>query len=163
MNKTTIVALVALSVLLFVLSLILPAYYYGPAEARRPTQGWECLIIGWFPAIFGVFGVFGGHDDLLGTVTWIVNPMLVAIWATVFVRSRGAAVIGALGTLAMSLGFLGVHTIPVPDGHTQDHIAPAVGYGLWVASAAVALVAAIVAALGGEREVVRPPRRPLRP
>ena len=165
MNKTPLAVVVALSVLLYALSLLLPAYHYGPEEAHKTTQGWECLEIGWFPAIFGLFGLVRGSNEFLGTVTWFVNPMLLGIWVAVFSRSRGLAAIAAFGALALSLGFLGVHTIPVSEGQTQDHIAPALGYGLWVASVALALLAAIVSTLGGESGVppVRPVRRPRRP
>jgi hypothetical protein len=48
----------------------------------------------------------------------------------------------ALLAVVLSLGFVLVRTIPVPDNQTFEHITPGIGYVLWVLSTLCALLAA---------------------
>lgn len=144
-NRTARLLIVA-SIALYVLSLALPAFTCDADGAdgvpRRAVPGGEALALGWFAAIFGVLGVFTGSTELLGTVTWIVNPMLLAAWILAW-RARSAATWFSAAAFLVSLVFLAVHTIPVPDNQTMRHIVPGTGYGLWVLSTLAAIVAAV--------------------
>ena len=77
-------------------------------------------------------------------MSWFVNPILVAARVCASKGRRGAALKVAVPSFLLSLCFLGVDTIAVPDGQTQSHIAPATGYTLWVLGTLVAMIAAVL-------------------
>ena len=131
-----------LSLVLFAASLATPAFHYDDGPLRQSQSGLHVIGLGWFAALFALLGLFRGWFELVGTLTWFVNPLLLAAWIQAW-RGRGdSAVICAVAGFLLSLGFLAVHRIPVPDNGTMDHIVPGVGYALWVLSTLAAIAAA---------------------
>ena len=130
------------SIVLFAVSLACPAFHAGAGALRQATPGYEALTLGWFAALFALIELPLGHVEMLGTVTWFVNPLLMLSWLLTWRRRGGAAVTLALLAFVLSLGFVLVRTIPVPDNQTFEHITPGIGYVLWVLSTLCALLAA---------------------
>jgi hypothetical protein len=145
--KNTTIALLVVSVALFCISLVLPAFRYGSADVRHVDHGWDCLLVGVLPAIFGLLGAFRGETEYLGAISWFANPLLFLAWGCVLTGHARAALGLALAAFALSFVFLSTRAIPMPDSQGMEHITPAIGFFVWVLSAALGAMAALLTPL----------------
>lgn len=125
--------LVAASVVLFAASLPQDAYYGG--ADRKPGIGLLCLLFGWLELC----------HPTSAAMAWLANPALLLTWVFSFSPSLRRAAIGCgITSLCLSLSFL-LHNEILADesGHYQRITGYGVGYWLWLASIATAVVACI--------------------
>jgi hypothetical protein len=141
MSRAVLYPLVA-SIMLYAVWLACPAFHALAGTVPQLAPGYLALAVGWFAALFALIGLPSGNVEPPGTLTWLVNPLLLASWVLAWRRRGGAAVTLALLAFVVSLGFVFVRTIPVPDNGTYEHIVPGAGYVLWVLSTVCALWAA---------------------
>ncbi|MBR0855468.1 hypothetical protein [Bradyrhizobium liaoningense] len=109
---------------------------------RLPYHGWELLVL-------GGFSVLGDFASLL---VWLANPILVVAWILYLRDRQRAALISAVTALGLTLCFVGLKSIlgagpegvNVADFEMRTIFSYAIGYWLWVASAAVMLAGIVV-------------------
>lgn len=115
----------AVSVGLFVLCLIMPAYN---AEGTN--------YYGWFLLLLGIYGLPSGE------LSWLANIALLISWLTLPVSSRALPLAFALGAIILALSFAQRDTVWVynwDDGEAQFKLQ--LGYYTWLTSMAVAALA----------------------
>jgi hypothetical protein len=123
--------LTAASILCWCVSLLLPAVDLGFVLVR----GWQFLIHGW-----------QGLVSLnIGGLSWLANPLLVGAWLCFFLwpRRRGLLIWWAVAALAVALTSFLYNAL----GSAQQGIRIedfALGFYLWLASALLQTVAAMV-------------------
>lgn len=129
--NVTGVIFTTVSLILFMISLLLSAYYTNK-DHNGPVQGYLLLLIGWI-------GIIGGH------FSWLANPSLLMTWTLMCFKPtlKFAIYFGSL-SMALSLSFL-FHEKCLVNSH--EFVAKITGYGpgyyFWVASMAVALLGAL--------------------
>lgn len=128
----------ALSILLFAVSLACPAFY---SDGNDSTAGWSAFLLGWIPALFDLLGFLRGHVEDWTCIAWFANPLLLACWILTVRHRRYRAL--ALGATALALGlvFLATKELPMGD-HELKEVVPGGGYRLWVLSIVAAFVGA---------------------
>lgn len=117
----------AVSGVLLVLSLILPAYHVDYYSTPHTYFGWQALL-------FGPIGLAAGH------FSWIANPLLLFAWLS---RASGGRISFFLALLAFGFAasFLFGHTIAEGSAGMYPYRA-GVGYIAWLAGIALAAVVA---------------------
>jgi hypothetical protein len=118
------------SLIVYLSSLCLPAYYVGSGGA-----------------FLGIFALVLGPIDLLAMhLPWLANPLLVLSW---WQLARGTAVKAmALSFLAIAAAlvfWLGENQVQVATGSSASTYLLRSGYFVWLASIAVQLVASALA------------------
>jgi hypothetical protein len=93
--------------------------------------------------LFGVLAV-GGN---LANMAWLANPLLLATWLTTWFGRRTPSVIVGLAALVLAASFLFAGTVVSNEAGIANPITGLrLGYWLWLASAAIACTAAMLAA-----------------
>jgi hypothetical protein len=104
---------------------------------RRPAVLWFAASA--LALLTLVLGVTGGY------LLWFANPLLFVAWTLILLRRRPAALWFAVSALAFGIAFLGQKTVETgaigSDG-PMEVTGYKEGYWLWLASMAVAVVAA---------------------
>ncbi len=143
MNVTNDRKLLGLSILLFLISLGAPAFTYdGKVLDRESFPGLEALAMGWFSALFELIALPQGAFQSIGLLSWFANPLLVAAWFGLFQRERRMAMYASIGAIGLSLLFLSLRTIHIPDNNTLTNVLPSIGYFLWVSSMVCVVITA---------------------
>ncbi len=129
-------SMVALSMLLFAVSLALDGFYVdrGSDSAWSPCLG--LLLIGWMGMFDGIFA-------------WLANPFLLVAWVLMLIpRARFVAPIFAIVAILLALSFLLHEQIMVDEAGNYAKITGyGTGYWLWVASMAAALSGCVIGVL----------------
>ena len=121
-----------LSIVCFVASL----FFEGFATETSSSIGLECLISGLFGLLFGE------------GLEWLANPLLFIAWIFCFMKLRSLTAFSSASAILLMLTFLRTHSIIVNEaGGVQPIIRVGAGYWLWVVSAILCLVAALVRAV----------------
>jgi hypothetical protein len=126
--------LLILSILLFVASLFLDAFYTSQENPRSWSLGFGLLVCGWL-------GLFDG------IVAWLANPLLLAAWILLLLRwPRGIwPLVFAVAALALALSFLRVDDLMVDEAGGRAMVTGyGPGYWVWMSSMLVACVAALL-------------------
>ncbi len=125
-------ALIAVSVLLFVVAVLLPAAQYEDG----PRAGFDMLVLGWIGPLAGHFG-------------WYANPLLLTSWVLGLSRKPRRAEIrvglgyAALGLACTSLVSLPLGEMPRNDGLVAaDFVRLGPGVFVWLAAFVVEMVSA---------------------
>jgi len=119
--------ILALSLALYIASLVLPVYQTAAFGGLKSIYGFEALLA-------GPLGFIVGH------FSWAANLLLWASWAKVSGEDRGAALLLACLAVVVALQFLMGKTISA--GYDAVPYRPVVGYYVWLASMGVAAIAA---------------------
>jgi hypothetical protein len=129
--------LLALSVALYIPSLVLSPFGSYP---------------GWFALLFGWLGIF----NVLSSVCWLANPLLMLAWAAIGSRQpRRWCFLAAVTALVFGGSFLLMRTAMAGEG-SPGPIGPVrLAYWLWLAS----MVSACCGALVSTPPPTRPPSR----
>jgi hypothetical protein len=106
------------SVLSFLVSLCLPAFY----DARSP-QAWYGLGA----LLNGMFGLFGGY------YCWLANPLILMAWIAAFIKRPMLMIGGSLLSCVLCLSFLCYHHVEDEVGETAI-VGLGPGYWLWLTS-----------------------------
>ena len=106
------------------------------------VTGQRSFADGWWLLFFGWTMLDRGHEYL----AWLANPLLFLGWILVLLRLRLPAAGSAMGALAFGIAFLGATTVDVSSDGPVEITGYKEGYWLWLASMAVALVAAVLSA-----------------
>jgi hypothetical protein len=123
--------LVSASVVLFFLSLALPAI--------RPAVGGAQFGI--FAFLLGPIGLFAGH------FSWLANPLLWLAWRQFNKNEQGVTLFLAAFSLLIALSFLLGKTIAVGSSGEYPYRV-LIGYYVWIASIVAALAAPLVRTAG---------------
>jgi hypothetical protein len=127
------------SIVLYAACMFLGAFYVSLPDSvpgqRSFADGFGLLSRGWL-----------GLDLGFEYVPWLANPLLFLAWILVLLRVRLVAVGSAMRALALGIAFLGVTTLDVSSDGPVEITGYGEGYWLWLASMAVALVAAMLSA-----------------
>ena len=155
MRSTFAVLTTVLSMALFALSLVLPAFAYQLDDGRsQDVLGLRAFATGWFPAIseIGSLVTGGGEAKYLPMLAWVANPLLFLAWLAAIDRRQLAAFGLAVASLVFGLVFLFAHTVPtVTGGSWPPHCR--IGFVVWV----LAIACAAVAGVGVDERVPRAP------
>jgi hypothetical protein len=119
-------ALVPLSVLVYVVSLFLPAVVYNTGLAGNPDLGYEILLQGWLGVFQGIVAWYANCLFLFGLLYLYLRMYKLATYFSLFALALG------LQSLFFSVKYLdesGVNTA------TVDHLGP--GFYLWMLSFAL--------------------------
>ena len=112
-----------------------------PSNAYCMGRGTDCSV-GFMALIFGGFQL---ATDPLAGFPWLANPLLIIGWFLVFFSPRRAVFLTA-GSLLCALMFLGTPGVMSDEGGAQHQVnSLEIGYWLWLASCALALLAASIA------------------
>lgn len=126
-SRITRVALV-LSVILFAASLTQDAFCVSGICSDWP--GWSILLFG----------------ALSGQASWFANPLLLAAWIAAFFARRMPALILSGAALALGASFMFETTVITNEAGMSNPVTGLrAGYALWLASMAIATVAAFFA------------------
>ena len=128
--------LLGISIVMYVVSL----FFAGFHSDRGTTQGWEALLEGFMPAIFGVIGIFRFDFTYFGTISWLANSAIALAWLLAALKVYKGAMGSSAAAIFLGLLFLTVNTIPIPDAQTMSSIHAGVGYYLWLGSMFFALM-----------------------
>ncbi|MGO1003293.1 hypothetical protein [Lysobacter sp. CA196] len=128
-ERRVIKKFLALSLLAFVVCLVLPAYTVQSASSQMHSGlAYEKLLMGFLGPLIGVF-------------EWYANPALFLSWLLLWKKHFIAGGIFAAAALATAGAFLFRHEIIVNEaGHSGAIISKDIGYWLWIASIAIALI-----------------------
>ncbi len=97
---------------------------------------------GWTILLFGALGLGGSVVNM----AWLANPSLFASWILTWFGKRVAAVVAGLAALALAASFLLQKTVVSNEaGIAKEITGLEQGYWLWLASMAIACVAAVFA------------------
>ncbi|ALN64567.1 putative membrane protein [Lysobacter antibioticus] len=118
-----------LSLLAFIVCLVLPAYTVGSASSEMHSGlSYEKLLMGFLGPLIGVF-------------EWYANPALLLSWLLLWKKHFIAGAIFAAVALVTGGAFLFRHEIIINEaGHSGTILSKDVGYWLWIASMAIALI-----------------------
>lgn len=124
---------VAASVLLFLVSLPLDAFYIDrAADPCAWSLGFGLLLVGWIAALDGV-------------PAWLANPALLAAWISLLIGFRRTAVVSAALALLLALSFLLCQQVLTSEaGHYSRVSGYGYGYWFWVSSMAAAFLGSVV-------------------
>ena len=107
------------------------------------TDGTSC-VVGFLPLVLGWF--YSAVDPIAG-LPWLANPLLIMGWILCLLFLRGPAVVTTVGSLLCSLMFLGTPGVLQDEGGSVRRVTSLeIGYWLWLASCALACVAAWLSA-----------------
>ena len=113
-------------------------YYAGSEGAVAHYPGFGLLALGWL-AIGD-----GGHS-------WLGNPLLLAAWITLFTRKQLLACFLAICAVGFMLSFTSETHIAIDEaGHERPITALGRGYWLWVLSASLVVVQALISWVRGD-------------
>jgi len=138
MKNFSVVAIIAISVLLFLVSLLLPAFY-TPDES---IPGWFALLMGWLDLL--------AIDQVgWGIISWFASFFLPVAWLglilTKFRPMRIVSLMSASAGLALALCALVMKQILISEGgNTTRILSMGAGFYLWLASFAVCIIGATV-------------------
>jgi hypothetical protein len=118
MKKMTAKILFVASVVSYIISLCVPAFY----DARSP-QAW----FGLGALLNGIFGLFGGY------YCWLANPLIVMVWIVAWIKRPVLVIGGASLSCALCLSFLRYHAVEDEVG-TTPIVGLGPGYWLWLLS-----------------------------
>jgi hypothetical protein len=131
-TRAIVRTLLIVSILFYAISLTQPAYHVVNGNPRLVYSGWNVLTIGWLGAFEGKFA-------------WFANPVLVSVWIFAAKGRNSRAIATASVALLLALSFLLNRQISVDEaGHYGQIIHDGLGYWCWLASIALAFVAALV-------------------
>lgn len=131
--KTITIFMLVSSMLSFIVSLFLPAYWVDSPSATF-HYGISALI-------FGPFLLLTGH------LFWLANPFLCASWVFLIERRHiFLALISSLIALAFALPFSYGELIPVYTwgGKPNGHYKVGTGYQAWIFSIALAILSSLI-------------------
>jgi hypothetical protein len=118
-------AILAVSLLLFLICLTQDGFLVEGENPRAWSSAGYLLLFGWLGLLSGV-------------VAWLANPLWVAAWIAFAWRRRRLALGLGLAALLCALSFLKVDTVMVSEAPTFAKVTSVgVGYWLWIASMAV--------------------------
>jgi len=144
MNNRTSYLLLLLSILTFAVSLATPAFWYDGGPGKHDADmGWEALVLGWFPAIFGIFMIPTGNLEYFGTFSWLASPVLWMSWVGILMKSKSLTVNSACAAICLSLLFFTCRNIPVPDNQSMNDVSVGIGYFIWLLSMGCSLIAGV--------------------
>jgi len=120
------------SVIVFAVSLTQDAYYIDREDPRAYSAAWMLLLIGWLGLLDGIFA-------------WLANPVLFAAWIFSFAGKKKLALLFAPLASVFMVAFLFRQSIIVSEAPTYAKITGyGAGYWLWLTSAMLAIIAALV-------------------
>jgi hypothetical protein len=135
-GRTFCYVLLALSCVLFVLSLFNECYFFDRAGEKKSGSGLLLLLIGWLGVFQGIFA-------------WLANPFLLVGWFLLVGRLPRAAAVCAFAATVCAGSFLLYKTILTDEAGNHSKITGyGMGYWLWLASAVALLAASFVAVIG---------------
>lgn len=118
-----------LSILIFVISLPLDAYFVHQLKNLVPTDGFTCLLIGWI-------GLLG----LGSAIAWLANPLLILSWA--FSKSKPKrAFYFSVAALGLALSFLLFDQAMINEAGYNKIASVSYGYYCWVLSISIMVIA----------------------
>ena len=128
-------ALLATSVILYVVCLANDGYTIEGANPRAWSAAWGLLLLGWLALGTGV-------------LAWLANPVLFMGWILLrYKRFKSAAACAAIALLLM-ISFLFVDKVISSEAGTYSTITGyGLGYWLWLASSAALLIGSILSAI----------------
>jgi len=145
MFRITAGKLVRISIIVFIISLAVPAFTYITKMDSIPQDcyGAYPLIIGWFPLIFELIALPQGKSFIgLGLFAWLSNPLIFIAWIGIFINNKKISRISAIAALILSLSFLSISELETGEpGIIWKNVTVNFGYFLWIFSMVVALVA----------------------
>jgi hypothetical protein len=106
------------SVICYIISLCVPAFYFRRDNLTQACFGLAALIS-------GIFGLLGGY------FCWLANPVIIAVWVAARNRKPGVVILGALLACGLCLSFLGLHSILVDEAGNHARIV-GLGLGFWL-------------------------------
>ena len=127
-------ALPALSLMLYGLCLLAPAYKVDGSGSGGAYPGWVTLLL-------GPIGLLGGH------ISWLANPALCYSWVMLSRRNYPAASTSASIALVAALTFPFYSTVPV-GGSGNFSFSAQYGYYMWLASIVLALASGMAGGAG---------------
>ena len=128
MIKKLPITLLAISILLYITSLTQVAFC---TESCR--QGFEVVLLGWLAALFGG-----------AALSWFANPILWGSWLF-FRKDIKNSLVASIISFLISLSFLYFDNIIDNEaGHKNKILSYQLGYGLWLASSGIMVVANIL-------------------
>lgn len=137
------------SVLLYLLSLFTPAFIYTGGK----VTGAEALMLGWFPALFGILELLSGkHMGYIGTISWFANLFMMGTCIAILNKRRKISIYVSIVTLCLSSLFFIIKDLDVPDNHTMVHVRAGAGTFFWMCS----FIGGWLAALSLEPDANRP-------
>jgi hypothetical protein len=105
------------SVLCYIISLCVPAFYFERENLRHAWFGLAALISG----VFGLFADF---------YCWLANPVLMAVWRAAWNKNRRPVILGGLLGCGICLTFFALHSVPVDEaGNEARIVGPGPGFG----------------------------------
>jgi hypothetical protein len=141
MNKTTLRVLAAISLVLWVTALFMPAFWVDAGSNSAMYEGYVVAL--WGPISF-VTGVF----------SWYANPY----WAYATVRmamGRKPNLIFVFANSLLAASFLrGFSSVGANEGSTGEAI-PQIGAWVWLAAFVPAFVPSVPAAIRATHEIMR--------
>jgi len=118
-------AILAASLVLFLLCLTQDGFVVDGDNPRAWSQAGYLLLLGWLGLLAGI-------------VAWLANPLLIAAWIAFALRSHRAALALGIAALLCALSFLAVDTVMVSEAPSFAKVTGlGLGYWLWIASMAV--------------------------
>lgn len=125
-NKLAKNILFVASVVTFVISLTVPAYY--DEKSPQGTLGIDLL---WA----GALGLFGGY------FCWLANPLIGFVWMSVWLKKPVRVICGAIAGSMLCLSFLRYDSILVNEaGHESPITSLGTGYWLWLSTPLLMLI-----------------------
>ena len=127
--------LVRISILLFIISLIPPAYYIdNPGNVEAWSNGYELVLIGWLGTVMGGGAAFA----------WLANPLIILSWIFFFRNLKLSMWAGILATL-FAASFLLFNTVIGSEAPAYYKIiAVKPGYWLWLTNIGAFAVLTVV-------------------
>jgi hypothetical protein len=124
-----------ISLALFALCLVNDGYYIAGPNPRAWAPAWGLLLVGWL-------GLFSG------TIAWLANPALLTAWVMFYRRKYRRSAAFALIAAALMASFLFAKTVISSESTSNSKVTGyGLGYWLWLSSAFVLLIGAILSSL----------------
>jgi hypothetical protein len=140
--KMVAVCFLLLSLALYMSSLFQTAFCLDPTGLQG-NPATDCFH-GWAALVWGGIGVVSAAANL----TWLANPILLFAWLVILVGVRRVSIAFCLVAFAIAATFAATQTVTRPPSTAELRDAAllslGVGYWLWLASIATALIAAIL-------------------
>jgi hypothetical protein len=117
-------AILAVSLVLFLLCLTQDGFFIDGDNPRAWSQAGYLLLLGWLGLLAGV-------------VAWLANPLWIAAWIAFALHRHGVALALSIAALVCALSFLTVDAVMVSEAPTFAKVTSVgIGYWLWIASMA---------------------------
>ncbi len=139
MARSPAAGVVLVSVGVFAVSLVLPAFsYVTEGDRYQAFTGIVALGLGVLPAFTALFSLPSGDLSFLPMLAWFANPMLLAAWVATGMNWRRGALGFGLASLALGLGFAFARHLQMQEGTTKN-VWLGAGYYTWIAAMVVAV------------------------